>query len=197
MYNKIAIGIDQSYTRSGISIAADGKLLKVSSIDYKGLTSKSDKRRKIRNIVIQVITKNQHKSKQMVIICERIRTFSHHAGPTQITDDVKPGQFISTNYIKATGALIATIVDTAAEYGVKVYSADTRAWKAQVVGPQKKGAVDKKLETIKFVTSLGFDVSLGPNKKGIKQFNDDAADSACIALYAFVDIRVQKLTLEE
>ena len=33
-YRKVVIGIDQSYNNTGISIAADGKLLKVKSDSY-------------------------------------------------------------------------------------------------------------------------------------------------------------------
>ena len=32
MYNVVSIGIDQSYANTGISVAADGKLLDVKSI---------------------------------------------------------------------------------------------------------------------------------------------------------------------
>ena len=38
------IGIDQSYTRTGISIAVNGKLKKVTSVDFKGTTTKTAKR---------------------------------------------------------------------------------------------------------------------------------------------------------
>ena len=38
------IGFDQSYTRTGISIAVNGKLKKVTSEPFKGLTNKSLKR---------------------------------------------------------------------------------------------------------------------------------------------------------
>ena len=35
-YNKVVVGIDQSYNNTGISIAADGKLKKVKSLRLKG-----------------------------------------------------------------------------------------------------------------------------------------------------------------
>lgn len=200
MYDKIVIGLDQSYTRTGISIAVDGKLVKVTSISFKGCKNKSDKRIMLKGILHKVITSNQSKATEVIIICERIRTFSQGGGTgADVNSKVGKGKgngFISTNYIKATGALIATIVDTAYEYGIKVYSSDTRAWKAQVVGNTKAIKGNKKLATIRFVKTLGFDVSR-VNNVGNTVYDDDASDSACIALYGFIDVKKQKLKLEE
>ena len=134
---------------------------------------------------------NQHKASQLVVIVERIRQFS--------------GGTLSMDYIKSTGALIGCIVDTAAEYGIPVYSADTRSWKSQVVGTSVPKAnsfnVDpKKWPTIEYLLRRRSDVResdiLVPVGKRSKKFakklggtkycyNDDAADSACIALYGF------------
>lgn len=199
-YKKLIIGLDQSYTRTGISIAIDGKLRKVTSIPFKGCRNKSDKRIMLRSILQRVIDSNQQKATEVIIICERIRTFSQgNAGAPDVeSKGGKPrgGGFISTNYIKATGALIATIVDIAYANGIKVYSTDTRAWKAQVVGNMKAIKGDKKLATMRFVKKLGFDVSR-INQAGNKVYDDDASDSACIALYGFIDVKKQKLKLEE
>ena len=59
-YKTIVIGIDQSYNRTGVSISADGKLLKVKSIDfakyrYKNNTQKRNKIRAyfIENLLVQ------------------------------------------------------------------------------------------------------------------------------------------------
>lgn len=108
------------------------------------------------------------------------------------------------DYIKSTGALIGCIVDTASEFGIPVYSADTRSWKSQVVGTSvpkaNKYNVDpKKWPTIEFllkqpeVSESDILVKVGKrSKKYAKKigedkycYNDDAADSACIALYGF------------
>jgi len=174
-YNKIVIGIDESYKRTGISIAADGKLLKVTSISFRSSDKPSDKRKKISNIIHQIISKNVSKSNEMVIIVERVRTFSQG--------------FLSTNYIKATAALIATIVDTAYKFDIEVYSVDTRSWKAKIVGTSKPKITkgnnkDTKAPTLEYVKKLGFDV------------DDDAADSACIALYGFLQKNMQNLKKE-
>lgn len=178
IYNKIIIGIDESYTRTGISIAVDNKLKKVSSIDFKGCKNNTEKRRELSRVLSNIIKLNQNKAKELIIVCERIRTFSKG--------------FLSTNYIKSTGALIATIIDTAYDFDVPVYSVDTRSWKAQIVGTSK----GDKNPTIDFVQNLGFDLYVRTNKKGVELYNDDAADSACIALYGFIPKENQKLTKE-
>lgn len=190
MYKKLVIGIDQSYTRTGISIAGDGQLLKVGYIPFGTSECHSEKRKKVKGKLIQIIKSNQHKASQMVIIVERIRQFS--------------GGNLSMDYIKSTGALIGCIVDTAMEYGIPVYSADTRSWKSQVVGTSvpksNKYNVDpKKWPTIEYLLTrkdVVIDdllVEVGKRSKKFAYcigdtkycFNDDAADSACIALYGF------------
>lgn len=185
------IGIDQSYTRTGISIAGDGQLLKVGYIPFEPSECHSEKRKKVKGKLSQIINLNQSKASQMVIIVERIRQFS--------------GGTLSMDYIKSTGALIGCIVDTASEYGIPVYSADTRSWKSQVVGTSVPKAnnfnVDpKKWPTIEYLIKRRTDVDeqdlLVPVGKRSRKFakrigevkycyNDDAADSACIALYGF------------
>lgn len=190
MYNKLVIGIDQSYTRTGISIAGDGRLLKVGYIPFEPSECHSEKRKKVRGILTQIIKLNKPKAKQMVVIVERIRQFSSGT--------------LSMDYIKSTGALIGCIVDTANEFDVPVFSADTRSWKSQVVGtsvPKSNSFnVDpKKWPTIEFllrrrdVHERDILVPVGKRSKkfakcidGVKYcYNDDAADSACIALYGF------------
>lgn len=190
-YKKLVIGIDQSYTRTGISLAGDGKLLKVSYISFEPSECHSEKRKKVSHKLSHIISKNQHKGTQLVVIVERIRQFS--------------SGMLSMDYIKSTGALIGCIVDTAAEFGIPVYSADTRSWKSQVVGTSVPKAnsfnVDpKKWPTIEYLLKKRDDVKetdllvpVGKRSRkfakklgGIKYcYNDDAADSACIALYGF------------
>lgn len=184
MYKKIVIGIDQSYTRTGISIAADGKLMKVTSTNFRGCKNNSEKRKHLVNIIHRIIKSNQQKAISLTILCERIRTFTG-------------GDKLRPNYLKSTGALVATIVDTAYEYGIDVYSVDTRSWKSKIVGTCKnKEAENKKLETVEYVMGLGFDVSR-VNTKGNTVYDDDAADSACIALYGFLPKNKQSLEKEK
>ena len=48
-YQKVIIGIDQSYSNTGISIAADRKLVKVRSLQLDSYKTNSDKRRALAN----------------------------------------------------------------------------------------------------------------------------------------------------
>lgn len=202
-YNKIIIGLDQSYTNTGISIGADNKLIKVTSTNkFKGLKTKTQKRNYIRDVLHKILQQNVGKAKRTYIYVERVRTFSQ--GKKGKDGNNEQGYGLKPGYIKATGALIATIVDVAAEYGVKVYSVDTRSWKSKIVGTSKNATDDKKLETAKFVKELGFDVrkrdkdgNIKRNKKGEVVYDDDASDSACICLYGFLPMRMQNLMQED
>lgn len=180
-YKKIVIGIDESYTRTGLSIAVGPRtLLKVTSTNFKGSNTNSEKRKAFAIILHKWIKKAQSEAQEVEIICERIRTFTGGSG-------------LRPNYLKSTGALIATIVDVAADYGLPVYSVDTRSWKSQIVGSSKGG----KDPTVHFIESLGFDLYMRTNKKGELIYDDDAADSGGIALYGFLPPARKKLKKEE
>lgn len=198
-YKKIVIGIDQSYNNTGLSVASQKGLELISSINLNKILSNSEKRFEVSSGVSEVIEHYKPLTKELIIIIEKIRTFSQG--------------FISTNYIKSIGALNACIVDTAFKYGIPVYSVDTRSWKSQIVGtskPQenKYGISPEKWPTIKYVKNLGFGKELlvpasKSKKKGVVHvdgkpytINDDAADSACIALYGFLPKERQKLEKE-
>lgn len=200
---KIVIGLDQSYTATGIGIAVDGILFKCTSTEYKGLETRSEKRREIARILNTILTKNAEKADEIVVICERVRTFSKSFGSKKAGGNE---QGSNPKYLMMTGALVATIVDTAALHGIDVYSVDTRAWKSKVVGnskarTDKKGNRDAKSETIEFIEKLGFDMFMREKKtgknKGERIYNDNAADGGCIALYGFIDKKLQNLKLEE
>ena len=126
------------------------------------------------------------KAKKVAIICERIRTLSQGKNSSQ-------GFGLKPDYLKSTGALIATIVDIAAEYSLSVYSVDTRSWMCQILGSAKSS---NKQAAIRYVQLKGVELDYRTNKKGEIIYNDDAADSACIALYAFVDKSRRKVKLE-
>lgn len=198
-YKKIVIGIDQSYTKTGISVCADSKLLMVKSINYKGLKSHTEKRKEVKRVLIKLIKKASKMALKTIIIMERIRTFNAAQSKGK-----KKGGFggLNPNYIKITGALIGTIIDTAYDLDVPVYSVDTRSWKSKIVGSSKArttkdGKRDAKGETIEYVQKLGFDLFIRTDKNGNDIYDDDAADSACIALYGFINEKQQKLLLEE
>lgn len=199
-YRKMSIGIDQSYKRTGISIAADGVLLKVSSIDLSAYESRSEARKALRRLLVHILEKNASKSLRTVCIVERVRQFSQG--------------FISMPYITGWGALTSVIVDVCADFGIPVYSVDTRCWKAQVIGTSKPkankyGVPDEKYPCVEWVCSNGFEGAIlehveGRRTKGTfiasdgvrMAYNDDAADSAGIAMFPFVGDH-SKLKLEK
>lgn len=195
-YNRIVIGIDQSYKNCGVSVAADGKLKKISSWQLEGFKSNSEKREYVKSKLENLLLSTFGKSKDIFIIIERIRLNSDG--------------FISIDYIKAMGALNACIVDVASKFNIPVKSVDTRSWKSHIVGTSKPeqnslGIDPKKWPTIKYVKKLGFESSIlkpvsKTKKKGVFEidgerytYNDDAADSACMALYGFLDDSDMKL----
>lgn len=177
------IGIDQSYTRTGIAITTKGKPRKAFSIDFKGVKTKTQKRLLLQSTLRKVIETclKKYDSSEITIIAERIRTFTE-------SDSLR------VEVIKAHSALMAYIVDTAAEYGIKVYSVDTRAWKSRVLGtsrpvfeplegvenPQKFGSVRKAIKL-----GFGEQMKIKSCKTRSFRYDDDMADAICISLYGF------------
>ena len=187
-YKRVIIGIDQSYNNTGISIAADGKLMKVRSIQLDSYKSNSDKRRALANKLDGLLSSVCPKAKEVICIIERIRLSSKG--------------FLNMDYIKSIGALNSIIVDKCNEYKIPVYSVDTRCWKAQVVGtskgmPNNFGVPEEKWPTVKWLIKQGWEDSIlmpieGKKTKGTftrdgqkYMYNNDAADSAGIAMFGF------------
>ena len=187
-YKKVVVGIDQSYNNTGISIAADGKLLKVRSLQLDGYKTNSERRRALANTLSGLLRSVCPKAKETVCIIERIRLRSQG--------------FLNIDYIKSIGALNSIIVDKCNEYNVSVYSVDTRCWKAQVIGtskpmPNEYGVPEEKWPTVKWLIKQGWEESLlipvvGRKTKGTFtrdgqkfMYNNDAADSAGIAMFGF------------
>lgn len=197
-YKKVVIGIDQSYNNTGISIAADGKLKKVRSLVLSEYKSNSDKRRALAETLDGLLRSVASKSGNIVCIIERIRLRSQG--------------FLNIDYIKSIGALNSVIVDKCREYGIEVYSVDTRCWKSQVIGTSKPqsnkfGVPEEKWPTIKWLVKQGWEDSIliqvqGKKSKGTftrdgqkYMYNNDAADSAGIAMFGFIGEQ-DKLRLE-
>lgn len=197
-YKKVVIGIDQSYNNTGISIVADGKLVKVRSIQLDKHKTNSDKRRALSNTLSGLLRAVCPKSKEVVCIIERIRLRSQG--------------FLNIDYIKSIGALNSIIVDACHEYDIPVYSVDTRCWKAQVIGTSKSlqnkyGVPEEKWPTVKWLINQGWEDSIlipieGRKTKGTFvrngqkfMYNNDAADSAGIAMFGFIGDK-DKLQLE-
>lgn len=188
-YKKVFIGIDQSYNNTGISIAADGKLMKVKSVRLDKYKTNSDKRRALAKTLNGLLSSVCPKAKEVVCIIERIRLQSQG--------------FLNMDYIKSIGALNSIIVDACYSYKVPVFSVDTRCWKAQVVGtskpaPNKFGVPEEKWPTVRWLINKGWAESIlipveGKKTKGTfmmngqkYMYNNDAADSAGIAMFGFV-----------
>lgn len=201
--HKLVIGIDQSYNNTGISICKDGILTNIRSIHLSTLEDNSRKRNHLAKVLYNLFSKvSVWASGELVevyVIIERIRLQSQG--------------FINIDYIKSIGALNAVIVDQAKQFNIPVFSVDTRAWKSSIVGSSKPqnnnlGIDPEKWPTIQFVKSLGFENKIlipvsKRKKKGVFEingirytYNDDAADSACIALYGFLPQNKQKLLPE-
>ena len=188
-YNKVVIGIDQSYNNAGISIAADGNLVKVKSLHLDRYKSNSEKRRALANTLDGLLKAVYPKAKEVVCVIERIRLRSQG--------------FLNIDYIKSIGALNSVIVDKCHEFCVPVYSVDTRCWKAQVVGTSKPmankfGVPEEKWPTVRWLLKQGWESSIlipveGRKTKGTfvrdgqkYMYNNDAADSAAIAMFGFI-----------
>lgn len=179
---KCIIGLDQSYKRTGISIAVNGQLKKVSCIKFQYVKTKTEKRLLLAKVLEKAIKSclKKYPPEDIAIVCERIRTYT--AGC-----DLRP------DYLKTTGALIAYIVDTGYKYGITTYSIDTRAWKSAVLGSSKpifppvEGVKDpQKFGSVAYILKLGFEDAIRGKSNRNKYFmNDDAADGACIALSPF------------
>lgn len=201
MYEHIYVGVDQSYQNTGVSVVADGVLKDVRSIRLDKCKNNSERREVLRVKLGHLIAAVAGKSKSVVCICERARL---HGGPTS---------FINIDAIKAMGALTATIVDVCHQHGIDVYSVDTRCWKSSVVGTSKPqsnkfGVPDEKWPTVRWVIGQGFEHKIlvpvtGKKVKGTfvrgcvrYMYNNDAADSAGIAMFGVVGDPA-KLHLEE
>lgn len=197
-YKQVSIGIDQSYNNTGISIAVDGKLKKIRSVFLDKHKSNSERRRALANTLDGLLRAVCPKADNVVCIIERIRL--HSQG------------FLNIDYIKSIGALNSIIVDKCQEYGVEVYSVDTRCWKANVIGtskgsPNNYGVPEEKWPTIKWLIDQGWEDSIlilieGRKTKGTffrkgkkYMYNNDAADSAGIAMFWFKGDH-EKLQLE-
>ena len=205
--DKVVIGIDQSYTRTGITVLRDKEIIEMFSLDYQRCKNNSEKRTALENTLHEIVIDNNIVNP--LVIIERIRLRSQG--------------FLSENYIKATGALIATIIDFFHYYNeIPVYSVDTRAWKSAIVGSSKPlnnpyGINPEKYRTILYMRDKGLlryiaEEYKGKGEKGVIwanrrtvegkkekiriKINDDLADSYCIALYGFLQKSKQKLKEE-
>lgn len=188
------IGVDQSYQRTGISISADGKLLAISSVDVSKLPKPAARATVASTIAYAIGKCSKNGAKNILVLLERIRMFSQN--------------FVSMPYILSMGAMNGSISDCIYNMqlsNIELMSVDTRAWKRSVVGTTKEaeneyGVPPKKWPTIEHLLS-NYDwveekimfpsKSTRKTKKNFKvgssyyEYDNDAADSACISLFPF------------
>ena len=210
MKNKVVIGIDQSYTRTGITVLKNKNILRMTSVEFEDCETNTEKRTYIWCVLeryFKSLVKPQEN--EVIVITERIRLRSQG--------------FLSESYIKATGALVATIIDVCKGYNVPVYSVDTRAWKSAIIGSSKPlnnpyGINPEKYRTILYMRDRGLlhwiaEEYKGRGEKGVIwankrsvdgkkekvriKINDDLADSYCIAMYGFLPEGKRKLKEEK
>lgn len=203
---KVVIGIDESYTRTGIAVLKHMREpVIMESVNFKGCKNNTEKRMEIKRVLSSIIEGllNDYKLGEIKCIIERIRTFS--------------GGHMSTQYLITTGSLVATVIDVFMSYGIPVYSVDTRSWKGQIIGntkpkENKYGINPNKYPTIEKLKMLGMlkyfiEPYKGSGTKGVVnvringvktrcKINDDIADAYCIACYGFIHPSMQKLKEE-
>lgn len=188
-YNKLCIGIDQSYKNCGVSISADEKLLKITHIKLEQCKTNTERRRLLKAYLDNMLKAIISKADSIICIIERIRL--HSQG------------FLNIDYIKSMGALNAVIIDIMDEYNIPVYSVDTRCWKSQVIGTSKPkdnnlGVPKEKYPTVEWCIEQGFENSILRTVKGRKKkgtftrngvrymYDNDACDSSAISMFYFV-----------
>lgn len=188
-YKQLSIGIDQSYKNCGVSISADGQLLKVTHIKLEQCRTNTDRRRLLKAYLDNMLKAITSKADSIICIIERIRL--HSQG------------FLNIDYIKSMGALNAVIIDIMDEYDIPVYSVDTRCWKSQVIGTSKPkdnnlGVPKEKYPTVEWCIKQGFENSVLRTVKGRKvkgtfirngiryMYDNDACDSSAISMFYFV-----------
>lgn len=188
-YKRLSIGIDQSYKNCGISISADGQLLKVTHVKLEQCKTNTDRRRLLKAYLDNMLKAITSKADNIICIIERIRL--HSQG------------FLNIDYIKSMGALNAVIIDIMDEYDIPVYSVDTRCWKSQVIGTSKPkdnnlGVPKEKYPTVEWCIKQGFENSVLRTVKDRKKkgtftrngirymYDNDACDSSAISMFYFV-----------
>lgn len=202
MKHRIVIGVDASYSCTGVSAIIDRSFKHIGSIDYSSCSNHTEIRRETNWYITELIKKcdYNHQNADCVVVVERPR--------------VKKGKIINESFLRNMGGMLYGIVDSVKPLGVNTYTVDARAWKADIVGtckPQqnKYGIDPNKYPTIRYINDLGYLKEIiypydGKGKKGVLTFygkrykvNDNAADSACIALYGYKHFDDGKLKLEE
>ena len=181
---EMVIGLDQSYTDTGLCIAVNGVPKYAESVSFDGAVEKVDKRKALLKRVKAIVERYRQKY-HITIVLEAVRLFSGSQ------------PHISIAYIFSTCAMVGSLVDLADELDVDIFWVETRSWKKFVLGSSKpsgrrlNGVKDsKKVDSVVFAISVGFKdrvmyrIERGKNKGQIR-YNDNVADAICIAIAGF------------
>lgn len=189
---RYCIGLDQSYTDTGIAVVQDGKVLFVGHENFVDCKLRYDKRKRLIKRLEKLIDKCKSKGDVLVTI-EAVRLFSGSS------------PHISVNYIFGTCALVGAIADCCITKNVPITWVETRSWKKGVLGSSKpsqkplEGVKDKnKIASILYCINLGlgekisYEVQQGKNKGQIR-YNDNMADAVCIAMCGYKGYKLKSL----
>ena len=189
---RYCIGLDQSYTDTGIAVVQDGKVLFAEHENFEGCKLRYDKRKRLVKRLEKLIDKCKSKGDVLVTI-EAVRLFSGSS------------PHISVNYIFGTCALVGAIADCCITKNVPITWVETRSWKKGVLGSSKpsqkllEGVKDKnKIASILYCINLGlkekisYKVQQGKNKGQIR-YNDNIADAICIAMCGYKGYKLKSL----
>ncbi len=196
-YKTMCLGFDQSYTNTGIAVAAKTykgqiDLLHIESV--KGWGDKLGYRKELIHRTKMIMRKYRCLSDQCYALCETVRVH-------------KDGNMSINNHL-SWGALQGCLSDYLYQrHDVILRTVDTRAWKAKVVGTSKPAtkappSVDpKKWPTIEYIMHV-HDIPkeeiawpLGPRTRNYAwidadgnkfTFDSDKCDAACIAIYGLM-----------
>lgn len=188
---KIVIGIDQSYTCTGVSFLRDGKLLKLIDIEKRKHESNAEFRSRFRDY-----------------LTDEINYYCIENDVTVVYEDIrlKSQGHISLSVIVRLSALTSVIVDVCDMFGAPCFSVDTRVCKAAIVDTSKPkknkyGFPPEKYPTLVYMRNMGLLWEIaepyeGRGKKGVVmvkykgsrircKLNDNKADAYCISLFGY------------
>lgn len=205
--NIFILGVDESYKNTGLSITYGNPFYKYETIDCMSLDSSICK------------DKNEYRVALMDTICKLLKEYKDEMngciGTYTVVERIRQFSkgFISMDYIKGMGALIAYIVEASCMFRIPTFSVDTRCWKSTVVGSSQKllnsyNVAPEKFQTVEYVLKNGMkylifsELEEATGKKELKKKNphnvfksvsgryihvdDDKADSICISRFPFV-----------
>lgn len=179
--NRVAIGIDQSYKKTGVAVyiyncdTKKGRFWRTFAITPNECT-KARKRRAIAANLEDLLRAIRFRFDDVRICFERPRLFSKG--------------HISASFLLSIGALNGAIIDTAESRDVPCYSIDTRAWRRAAVGTCKrkengKGIPPEKYCTVKYFCKAGYKSRLiWQDAGGKRHYEHDIADAMGIAVAA-------------